>query len=123
MSAVWNTFVNGVQGVHVKAVDVAGCTVQRYDMGRAVGTFAADAEDAEDAETANDAQAVTFTVKAATTGSKLQKNSKAEIVREMIRRAKAEGRTAETVVAEVVDTLGFTRQLAKGYLKANWQRA
>ena len=114
MSAVWDTFVNAAQGNFAKPVELQGCAAQRYDMGRAVGTFAEEAEDAEDA---TEQQTVTETVRTAKT-SRERKNSKAEVVRGMIRSAKAEGRDKDSVIAQIIEVLGFKKQLAKSY--ANW---
>lgn len=116
MSAVWDTFVNNVQGNFAKPVELQGCAAQRYDMGRAVGTFAEDAEDAEDA-TEQQTATVVETVRTAKT-TRERKNSKAEVVRGMIRSAKAEGRDKDSVIAQIIEVLGFKKQLAKSY--ANW---
>ena len=117
MSAVWDTFVNNVQGNYAKPVELQGCAAQRYDMGRAVGTFAEEAEDAEDATCEQQTATVAETVRTAKT-TRERKNSKAEVVRGMIRSAKAEGRDKDSVIAQIIEVLGFKKQLAKSY--ANW---
>ena len=52
----------------------------------------------------------------------LQKESKAQRVRDIIQAAKAQGQDQVSVIPAVMG-LGFARQLARAYIKANWDRA
>ena len=52
----------------------------------------------------------------------LQKDSKAQRVRDIIAMAKANGGSHESVIPAVMG-LGFARQLARAYIKSNWDRA
>jgi hypothetical protein len=52
----------------------------------------------------------------------LQKNSKAQRVRDIIAAAKSSGQDQVSVIPAVMG-LGFARQLARAYIKANWDRA
>lgn len=52
----------------------------------------------------------------------LQKTSKAHRVREIIAAAKAQGQDQVSVIPAVMG-VGFARQLARAYIKANWDRA
>lgn len=112
MNTVWNTLVNEVRGNYTVPVDIQLPTT-RYDMGRAVGTFEAEDE-------AEEIQAAELATKPA--NSTERKASKADTVRELIRAAKEQGSTADTVIAQVVDALGFTRALAKAYVRNNWEK-
>lgn len=114
MNAVWNAMVNEVQGVFVKPVDIR-LPSTRYDMGRPVGKVKA--ARVEKKATG----AVEITVK--NTDTEPRKQTKADVVRSMIRAAKEQGRSADTVVAEVIDALGMAKALAATYVKNNWDRA
>lgn len=48
--------------------------------------------------------------------------TKAKQVRELIAKAKAKNTDAEALIAKVVATFGFTRQLARTYIKSNWDK-
>ena len=52
----------------------------------------------------------------------LQKNSKAQRVRDIIAAAKSNGQDQVSVIPAVMG-LGFARQLARAYIKSNWDRA
>ena len=45
---------------------------------------------------------------------------KSELVRNMIAEAKANGLTANDVIAAVMADIGFQRQLARAYVNNNW---
>jgi hypothetical protein len=47
---------------------------------------------------------------------------KSEIVRNIIARAQDEGWVAEDVIAAVMNECGFKRQLARAYIKNNWNK-
>lgn len=49
--------------------------------------------------------------------------SKADVVRAWIRAAKAEGRDAQSVIAQAMNELGMTASLAKTYTTNNWNKA
>ena len=48
--------------------------------------------------------------------------SKAKQVREMIAQAKARNEAADTLIAAVMAQFGFARQLARAYVKNNWDK-
>ena len=52
----------------------------------------------------------------------MEKMTKAELVRAMIFGAKAQGQTADTLIGQVMEQLGFGRQLARTYIKNNWNK-
>ena len=52
----------------------------------------------------------------------MSKMTKAELVRAMIFGAKAQGQTADALIAGVMDQFGFARQLARTYIKNNWDK-
>ena len=52
----------------------------------------------------------------------MNKISKAELVRAMIYGAKAQGQTADALIAAVMEQFGFARQLARTYIKNNWNK-
>jgi len=47
---------------------------------------------------------------------------KSQQVRELIARAKAQGVDADAIISEVMNDLGFKRQLARAYINNNWNR-
>jgi hypothetical protein len=47
---------------------------------------------------------------------------KSAIVRNMIATAKAQGLTAQDIIGAVISDLGFQRQLARTYVKNNWDK-
>lgn len=49
--------------------------------------------------------------------------TKASKIREIIAKARAHGAAEETVIQKVMDQIGFTRQLARAYVKNNWDKA
>lgn len=111
MTAVWNTFVDGMQGKFAKPVELAGVTAQRYDMGKAVGKVRKVAAVAE----------VVAAVKPRATkeGGRV---TLADRVREQIRAAKDAGNDAATVVQWAQEVLGMARAQAQVYVKNNWQK-
>lgn len=111
MTAVWNTFVDGLQGKFVKPVDIAGVLAQRYDMGKAVGT-------AVRVKT----KAVTVKVKTPAEGQPAKRVSMADQVREQIRIAKTTGVDVERVVDWAMTVLGMGRGQANNYVKGNWPK-
>ncbi len=52
----------------------------------------------------------------------MSKMTKAELVRAMIFGAKAQGQTADALIAGVMEQFGFARQLARTYIKNNWDK-
>ena len=52
----------------------------------------------------------------------MDKMTKAELVRAMIYGGKSQGQTADTLVSQVMEQLGFGRQLARTYIKGNWDK-
>lgn len=52
----------------------------------------------------------------------MSKMTKAELVRAMIYGAKAQGQTADALIAAVMEQFGFGRQLARTYIKNNWDK-
>lgn len=112
MTAVWNTFVDGMVGKFVKPVDIA-LPAQVYDMGKAVG------------------KKKTAAVKVAVAAVKQSKPqadrpakrvTNADLVREQIRIAKQTGVDVERVVEWAMTTLGMARGQANIYVKGNWPK-
>ena len=52
----------------------------------------------------------------------MNKMTKAELVRAMIYGAKAQGQTADALIGAVMEQFGFARQLARTYIKNNWNK-
>lgn len=114
----WAALVNGVQGVFVQPVDIDTASVQRYDMGRAVGSFEPD-----EAEVTVERKERTVRVAVQSkTKSADAKPKKADIVRAMIASAKEANGNANTVIAEVMAQLGFAKALATAYVRNNWNK-
>ena len=111
MNAVWNTFVDGMQGKFVKPVDIAGVVAQRYDMGKAVGKAAL-----------VNAKPVQVKVKVPAADRPGKRVSMADQVREQIRIAKTTGVDVERVVAWAMTVLGMGRGQANNYVKGNWPK-
>ena len=116
----WAALVNGVQGVFVQPVEIATRTAQRYDMGRAVGSFEPD-EDQSEVTVERKERAVRVAVQPKTKSTNA-KPKKADIVRAMIASAKEANGNANTVIAEVMAQLGFAKALATAYVRNNWDR-
>ena len=51
----------------------------------------------------------------------MSKQTKSQLVRDIIAQAKAQGQDAAAVLPAVMQ-LGFARQLARAYIKGNWDR-
>jgi hypothetical protein len=111
MTAVWNTFVDGVQGKFVKPVDIAGVTAQRYDMGKAVGKAVRVST-----------KPVQVRVKTPATDKPAKRVTMADQVREQIRIAKTTGVDVERVVDWAMTVLGMGRGQANNYVKGNWPK-
>ena len=116
----WAALVNGVQGVFVQPVEIATRTAQRYDMGRAVGSFEPD-EDQSEVTVERKERAVRVAVQPKTKSTDA-KPKKADIVRAMIASAKEANGNANTVIAEVMAQLGFAKALATAYVRNNWDK-
>ena len=112
MNAVWNTFIDGIQGKHTKPIDLA-LPAQKYDMGKAVG---------------KKKTATVRTAVAAVKQSKPQADrpakrvTMADQVREQIRIAKQTNVDVERVVDWAMTTLGMGRGQANNYVKGNWPK-
>ena len=113
----WAALVNGVQGVFVQPVEIAA-TAQRYDMGRAVGSFEPDQSEVT-VERKERTVRVAVQPKAKSADAKPKK---ADIVRAMIASAKEANGNANTVIAEVMSQLGFAKALATAYVRNNWDK-
>jgi len=59
---------------------------------------------------------------ATTQEQQMNKMTKAELVRAMIFGAKAQGHTADALIASVMEQMGFARQLARTYINNNWDK-
>ena len=117
-NTAWAALVAGVQGNFVQPVEIATQSAQRYDMGRAVGSF--EPEEAEvTVERTQRTVRVAVQPKAKSADAKPKK---ADIVRAMIATAKEANQTANHVIAEVIAQLGFTKALATAYVRNNWDR-
>lgn len=116
-SAVWNAFVMGLQGEHV-AAPAAQQRGAVYNMGRPADTVDADEDGADWTADVAEQPAKPVEQPAART----RKGTKAEVVRELIKAAKDARRNEAYVIAEVVEQLGMTKQLATAYVKNNWSR-
>ena len=119
-NTAWAALVNGVQGVFTQPVDIATRSAQRYDMGRAVGSFEPDAAEVT-VERAERTVRVAVQPKAKVKSADA-KLSKADTVRAMIASAKEANKTANDVVAEVIAQLGFAKALATAYVRNNWNK-
>lgn len=108
MTAVWNTFVDGIQGKFVKPVNIS-LPAQKYDMGKPVG------KKRTAVSTAAKPTAPTVTTERRVTN--------ASRVRELIRVAKSEQRLSTAdMVLEVMEVIGMSRSQATSYVKAHWDR-
>lgn len=109
MNAVWNTFVDGIQGKFVKPVSIS-LPAQRYDMGKPVGKR----------RTAVSTATAKPTAPTVTTERRVTNASR---VRDLIRAAKSEGRLSTAdMVLEVMEVIGMSRSQATSYVKAHWDR-
>jgi Sec-independent protein translocase protein TatA len=115
MTDIWTTFVNGVQGLHTRPVNIQGLQSQCYDMGRPVGSFRKSAAELEELEEDLDEQAEQPAADTRVT--------KASQVRALLRAAKAAGCQDLTQQVEpVMQAMGMSRSQATSYVKAHWHR-
>ena len=121
-NTAWAALVNGVQGVFAQPVSIATVKVTRYDMGREVGTFAADEDEQHTVTVERKDRTVRVAVQPKAKSADA-KPKKADIVRAMIASAKEANGNANTVIAEVMSQLGFAKALATAYVRNNWDKA
>ena len=121
-NTAWAALVNGVQGQFVQPVDIAA-PAKRYDIGREVGTFVAEADEQHTVTVERAERRVRVAVQPkAKVKSADAAPKKADIVRAMIASAKEANKNANDVVAEVIAQLGFAKALATAYVRNNWNK-